>query len=86
MLKINLELGEGLGSTLSLGDLKNVETNGLGKRTTLTNGNEITTIKRNNGLIIWIQRLGGAATSPTTSSVKTSFFLLKEIIVIGKKW
>lgn len=41
--KVNLELAEGLGSTLSLGDLEDVETNGLGKRTTLTNGNEVTT-------------------------------------------
>lgn len=42
--KINLELGERLGSALGLGDLENVETNSLGERTTLTDGNEITTI------------------------------------------
>jgi hypothetical protein len=42
--KINLELGKRLGSALGLGDLENVETNSLGERTTLTDGNEITTI------------------------------------------
>jgi len=41
--KINLELGERLGSALGLGDLEDVETNSLGKRTTLTDGNDVTT-------------------------------------------
>lgn len=44
--KINLELGERLGSALGLGDLENVETNSLGERTTLTDGNEVTTINK----------------------------------------
>lgn len=45
--KINLELGERLGSALGLGDLEDVETNSLGEGTTLTDGNDITTIGRN---------------------------------------
>jgi hypothetical protein len=39
---VHLELVELLGSTLGLGDLDNVETDGLGKGTALTNGNNIT--------------------------------------------
>lgn len=38
----NLELFEELGSSLSLLDLKDVETNGLGKGTALANSNDVT--------------------------------------------
>lgn len=65
-LIINLELGERLGGRLGLGDLENVETNSLGERTTLTNGNEVTTKLTKKLEKIGYQRLGGAATSPTT--------------------
>jgi hypothetical protein len=53
-----LELVELLGSTHSLGNLDNVETNGLGKRTALTNGNNVTTRveRKNKHVNIWMSK------------------------------